>query len=246
MCCSLQLFIHCHLCSIAKPTCSQLSIHPDEKCPNDGNWGCCPLLQAVCCEDYVHCCPSGSLCDTEGMQCSGTSPLRRKSGALKSEIICPDKRSKCPSGSTCCKLLSDKYGCCPAENATCCADRMHCCPYGYKCDDSGQRCIQTLNVISSLRKHKATPIRSKLAIRMDHANEDSLDDHVDIVKCGYGRSCSAFSTCCEVTHDGRIHHMCCPIQNGVCCGSTCCPSGYHCRLGGRCEKHATRHHFFDF
>ncbi|KAJ1358362.1 hypothetical protein KIN20_016778 [Parelaphostrongylus tenuis] len=218
----------------------------------DGIWGCCPMENAVCCEDQVHCCPSNMRCDGNVSQCvgsdGGTSPLRRKFEALRDEVICPDMKSKCPSGTTCCKLLSDKYGCCPAENATCCPDHMHCCPQGYKCDTTGQRCIETetFKVISSLRKHKATPIREKPAIHMIHPNEDSFEDDTAFVKCGYGKSCPAFSTCCEVTHDGRIRHMCCPIQNGVCCESTCCPFGYHCRPKGGCEKHATRHSFFDF
>ncbi|PNI17697.1 GRN isoform 9, partial [Pan troglodytes] len=29
----------------------------------DGSWGCCPMPQASCCEDRVHCCPHGAFCD---------------------------------------------------------------------------------------------------------------------------------------------------------------------------------------
>ena len=32
-------------------TCCQLS---------SGDWGCCPLPNAVCCEDHLHCCPEGN------------------------------------------------------------------------------------------------------------------------------------------------------------------------------------------
>ncbi|CAG2175808.1 unnamed protein product [Oppiella nova] len=31
-------------------------------------WGCCPLLNAVCCRDGIHCCPSGTTCTTTGCQ----------------------------------------------------------------------------------------------------------------------------------------------------------------------------------
>ena len=29
-----------------------------------GQYGCCPLPEAVCCNDHVHCCPHGYTCDT--------------------------------------------------------------------------------------------------------------------------------------------------------------------------------------
>jgi len=46
-------------------------------CPNgntccakvDGGYGCCPLSDAVCCEDKIHCCPQGSQCDVSGGEC---------------------------------------------------------------------------------------------------------------------------------------------------------------------------------
>ncbi|VDO67525.1 unnamed protein product [Haemonchus placei] len=115
-----------------------------------GDWGCCPFPNAVCCSDHIHCCPQGTQCDPEKLHCTKTNgeifPPRRKGNAQQStdenEIICPDRRSKCPSGSTCCMLVSGKYGCCPVEGANCCADHLHCCPSGFTCDTSGQRCIQ--------------------------------------------------------------------------------------------------------
>ncbi|KAK5984430.1 hypothetical protein GCK32_017499 [Trichostrongylus colubriformis] len=121
------------------------------KLPN-GEWGCCPFPDATCCNDHIHCCPQGTECDVHGARCTQAngkvfSP-QKKSRAQKiteeSEIICPDRRSKCPSGSTCCMLVSGKYGCCPVEGANCCADHLHCCPSGFTCDTSGQRCIQNM------------------------------------------------------------------------------------------------------
>ncbi len=31
-------------------------------------WGCCPLVDAVCCEDKIHCCPSNTKCSQTGCQ----------------------------------------------------------------------------------------------------------------------------------------------------------------------------------
>lgn len=33
-------------------------------------------------------------------------------------VICPDGRSQCPDGSTCCELPSGKYGCCPMPHVS--------------------------------------------------------------------------------------------------------------------------------
>ncbi|CAB4039617.1 Hypothetical predicted protein [Paramuricea clavata] len=33
-----------------------------------GQWGCCPLPNAVCCSDGVHCCPHGSTCTSTSCQ----------------------------------------------------------------------------------------------------------------------------------------------------------------------------------
>ena len=50
------------------------------------------------------------------------------------ENRCPGSKASCPEHSTCCKLLSGSYGCCPIKNAICCQDSVHCCPEGYTCD----------------------------------------------------------------------------------------------------------------
>ncbi|OQV24029.1 hypothetical protein BV898_01985 [Hypsibius exemplaris] len=38
-------------------------------CASDQGWGCCPYANAVCCEDKVHCCPSGFSCDLVNKRC---------------------------------------------------------------------------------------------------------------------------------------------------------------------------------
>lgn len=58
-----------------------------------------------------------------------------------------DMASECPPATTCC-CLSDiagfcfSWGCCPMEEATCCADKEHCCPPDLPvCDTEEGRCL---------------------------------------------------------------------------------------------------------
>ena len=52
--------------------------------------------------------------------------------AAKKEVgsVTCDDGSSCPSGTTCCKLATGGYGCCPFPEAVCCDDGQHCCPNG--------------------------------------------------------------------------------------------------------------------
>ncbi|XP_022247686.1 granulins-like isoform X2 [Limulus polyphemus] len=120
-------------------------------CPNHNTcclvgykkWGCCPLRNAVCCEDKIHCCPEGTVCETQRGIClpkqENTVPEQALVPLLLPEhmVDCPDPRYHCPSGSTCCKLTSGVWGCCPFQDAVCCADAIHCCPAGMKCSEFG-------------------------------------------------------------------------------------------------------------
>uniref|UniRef100_A0A3P9NT83 Granulins domain-containing protein n=1 Tax=Poecilia reticulata TaxID=8081 RepID=A0A3P9NT83_POERE len=85
-------------------------------------WGCCPLPEVgvLCCKDGIHCCPSGHTCDPHQSSCS-TGPHRipwsTKLGALTepstlTDVKC-DNTSSCATGTTCCKLPSGEWGCCP-------------------------------------------------------------------------------------------------------------------------------------
>ena len=116
---------------------------------SSGQYGCCPLPNAVCCSDYIHCCPHGYTCDTAAGTCNkegDTSiPMVKKEPAKKVEnvknVICPDGKSECPDGNTCCQLESGKWGCCPLPKAVCCSDHLHCCPEDTTCDVSAGKCI---------------------------------------------------------------------------------------------------------
>ena len=75
------------------------------------------VLQAVCCDDHVHCCPQGTTCDVSHGKCNrGDMQMTwfMKTPAKQVEMVkCPDGHSECPDGNTCCKLSSGQYGCCP-------------------------------------------------------------------------------------------------------------------------------------
>uniref|UniRef100_A0A8C3YRV0 Progranulin n=1 Tax=Catagonus wagneri TaxID=51154 RepID=A0A8C3YRV0_9CETA len=210
---------------------------PDSQyqCPNsstcctmlDGSWGCCPLPQASCCEDKVHCCPQGTSCDLAHSRCvtdTGTHPLAKKTPAQKTnrtEVQCPDEKSQCLDNSTCCKVQGGNYGCCPLPNATCCADHGHCCRQGYVCDLIQRKCIS--------KDSEATDFLIKLPVNT-----------VREVKCDMEVSCPDDYTCCRLQSGAW---GCCPFVQAVCCQDHvhCCPTGYKCNIEkGTCDQGAHR------
>ena len=108
----------------ADTTCCQL---------DDGQYGCCPIPNALCCTDHIHCCPENYKCDVKAGRCNKGSvslPFYTKTKAIKknivSNVVCPDGISTCPTESTCCKMGSGQFACCPLPKATCCSDQLHC------------------------------------------------------------------------------------------------------------------------
>lgn len=85
---------------------------------SSGQYGCCPLPNAVCCSGSDHCCPAGYICDVSAGTCTSdrrSIPAYKKitaSPILFSDTLCPDRKSECPMGTKCCKLASGSYGCC--------------------------------------------------------------------------------------------------------------------------------------
>ncbi|WAQ94948.1 GRN-like protein [Mya arenaria] len=209
---------------------------------SDGQWGCCPIPNAVCCSDQVHCCPSGTTCDVKEGKClRGNTILDwfEKSPAKQyvKDVICPDG-SECQDGQTCCEMSnSDSYGCCPLPDAVCCSDGQHCCPIGYKCDLSAQRCTRGIFQFPWLRtrklKSKEKAGEEKKNSLLHHNNVQSAIDNELIdtkamdVKCGDGSTCPDQYTCCS---NGKGGFNCCPMPEGVCCADNvhCCPHGYVC------------------
>ncbi|KAK4288909.1 hypothetical protein Pmani_038093 [Petrolisthes manimaculis] len=137
---------------------------PDHQseCP-DGNtccrmkgskYGCCPMPRATCCSDMLHCCPHGYKCQNAGCYREEeghliehsfvTAPVTEVQEEIQEietlqveDVVCPDHHSSCPDGNTCCELGVNTWGCCPMPRATCCSDKEHCCPHGYRCADEG-------------------------------------------------------------------------------------------------------------
>uniref|UniRef100_A0A8C3CQK3 Granulin precursor n=1 Tax=Cairina moschata TaxID=8855 RepID=A0A8C3CQK3_CAIMO len=190
----------------------------------DGAWGCCPMPQASCCEDKVHCCPHATTCDLAHGRCvspHGDIPLSTKFPAWKSQwralaplrqVTCPDGRSACPDGATCCQLPSAQYGCCPLQNAVCCSDGQHCCPQGTTCD---------------LERSMCTSGTLAVTIRLSPVGD---------VKCDDEMSCPDGNTCCRLSSGAW---GCCPLEQAVCCKDHqhCCPRGYTCNAATQsCEK----------
>ncbi|XP_029013949.1 granulin a [Betta splendens] len=228
-----------------------------------GDWACCPLPEAVCCNDHEHCCPSGTTCDLTTVTCkgaSGSSPMTRKKPAFTTvapttvafstqkhetgivvaeqdekwkeedeeentgahnRVQC-DAHTSCPQYTTCCFMVSThKWGCCPLPQAVCCSDGSHCCPKQYKCDEHKTSCIKGEVVIPWYTKLQATT---------------SADAPPGSEQCGGLNQCPKDTTCCRLKSG---EWGCCPMQNAVCCPDQehCCPKGYTCNMASKsCQK----------
>uniref|UniRef100_A0A673HB86 Granulins-like n=1 Tax=Sinocyclocheilus rhinocerous TaxID=307959 RepID=A0A673HB86_9TELE len=206
--------------------CDSSHVCPDSNtcCKNiDGDWGCCPLPEAVCCKDQFHCCPHGTTCDFVTLTCTSNTTSHRevkdRVGKYNSRVPC-DSQTSCPDHTTCCLVAkTNKWGCCPLPNAVCCTDGEHCCPANYECDVTRVSCIRGDVVI---------PWYNKISAQSTPA--PSLD--LGAVECDEQSSCSADSTCC---HLSTGEWGCCPLPEAVCCPDQehCCPKGYRCDLRRR-------------
>ena len=191
---------------------------------SSGQYGCCPLPNALCCSDKVHCCPVGYTCGVETDTCTKDDsiiPIFKKQPAInapQNKIICPDQKSECSDSSTCCKLESGQYGCCPISNAVCCGDGEHCCPADYTCEVQKGTCTKGESTIPILKKQPA----------VNSPQNVMCDDNKTV--------CASSSTCCKLTSG---HYGCCPMTNAKCCsdGVHCCPADYTCNVAdGICSK----------
>uniref|UniRef100_A0A3B1IRE1 Granulin a n=1 Tax=Astyanax mexicanus TaxID=7994 RepID=A0A3B1IRE1_ASTMX len=120
------------------PLCSDVPCNDTVACPDEttccknvkGGWNCCPLPQAVCCEDFLHCCPHGKKCNLAAMTCddpSGSIPWlekkpsrpiggqnKEKGKAAAANVSC-DSSHFCPASSTCCKDVNAEWSCLELE-----------------------------------------------------------------------------------------------------------------------------------
>ncbi|XP_067906952.1 progranulin-like [Heterodontus francisci] len=146
-------------------------------------------------------------------------------------VMCPDG-SPCPDQSTCCKLQSGNYDCCPVEKAVC-KDGVHCCPHGTKCDPQRSVCKMDMVSIPWLIK--------KPALIGSEAQQNSLSSDASVVRCDDTHVCKTGSSCCKMWHNGW---GCCPFPNGHCCwdGLHCCPKYHYCDMG----KHLCKRFFASY
>ena len=78
-----------------------------------------PPLQAVCCEDHLHCCPHGTVCNLEASTCddptvnTAVMPWLQYVPVLPIETDKCDKSTSCPGKSTCCRTVTGEWACCP-------------------------------------------------------------------------------------------------------------------------------------
>ncbi|KAI1711148.1 granulin domain-containing protein [Ditylenchus destructor] len=135
------------------------------------------------------------LAHTQQRRLNGEQLMRQMwSGGNDPEVICPDKKSKCPAHTTCCALedadvsefvaagpgdqyTGPVYGCCPAEHAVCCEDHLHCCPENTRCDVEEGRCIQDQSGFSRpwQRKFASTKIVLKPAVEFSGPSERNCE-----------------------------------------------------------------------
>ena len=139
------------------------------------------------------------------------SPLLRLSltaNRVNAEV-CPDGKSECISGETCCPLEDVAgYTCCPLENAVCCTGGQYCCPTNHTCN--GSMCVHTTN--------NGTFSHSKST---EHPSRG-----LDAVICPDKNKCSS-GTCCQQSSGVW---GCCPFEKAVCCEDKlhCCPQEFDC------------------
>ncbi|GCB80098.1 hypothetical protein scyTo_0017081 [Scyliorhinus torazame] len=116
------------------------------------------------------------------------------------KLQCPDGRL-CPEQSTCCKLESGNYDCCPVEKRS-------------QSDDSGD--------FSPLSwKTHSIPVESKI-LEMEAGARSSSVSSDSSIHCDYTHYCPDGWACCKMLTGSW---SCCPHLTTVCCyqGTRCCP-----------------------
>uniref|UniRef100_A0A3B4VGM4 Granulins domain-containing protein n=1 Tax=Seriola dumerili TaxID=41447 RepID=A0A3B4VGM4_SERDU len=203
----------------------------------EGGWACCPLPEAVCCEDFIHCCPKGKTCNLAAQTCDGDTssmpwvekvPAIPKQGVQSKDVPC-DSTTSCEDGTTCCKTEEGGWACCPLPEAVCCEDFIHCCPKGKTCNLAAQTCDDDTSSMPWVDKVPAIP---KQGVQVGN------------VACDPTASCPDGNTCCK---NKAGLWACCPLPEAVCCSDMmhCCPTGYTCTEAGACIQN-TRLHWYNW
>ncbi|XP_048846873.1 granulin a isoform X1 [Brienomyrus brachyistius] len=196
-----------------------------------GGWACCPMPEAVCCDDHVHCCPHGTKCNLASSTCDNATssipwleklPTINRQSAKGQDVPCDDTTA-CPDNATCCKTTTGGWACCPMPEAVCCDDHVHCCPHGTKCNLASSTCDNATRSIPWLEK--LPTINRQSAKGQD-------------VPCDDTTACPVNATCCKTTTGGWA---CCLMPEAVCCDDHvhCCPHGTKCNLASSTCDNAT-------
>ncbi|XP_036794566.1 progranulin isoform X2 [Oncorhynchus mykiss] len=210
----------------------------------EGGWACCPLPQAVCCSDFIHCCPHGKKCNQAAQTCDDPSgspsepwlkkvPAVLREGKLPGDVTC-DPTHVCPDNTTCCKTASGGWACCPLPEAVCCEDHEHCCPHGTTCDLAGLTCdgpsgsepmVGKVPALTTLAPDHEEAATDQQGVQMDDMELPTEDDKD--VPCDESTACLDGTTCCKTQEGGWA---CCPLPQAVCCSDFihCCPHGKKC------------------
>ena len=70
-----------------------------------------------------------------------SEPLRYPSSPVT--VLCPDKMGTCPSGSTCCQLVTGRYGCCSFPQVTIATHGLSRGTLSDHCDQTMLACMNT-------------------------------------------------------------------------------------------------------
>ncbi|XP_014912315.1 granulin a isoform X1 [Poecilia latipinna] len=200
-------------------------------------WGCCPLPKAVCCADGSHCCPENYKCNEDKTTCIRGEveiPWYTKLPAITRVQVDPnnvqcDDDHQCPEHTSCCKLFTGEWGCCPLQNAVCCSDKEHCCPEGYTCDVVSNSCQKLI-----LLQLETLPL---IPVFLPEYHLELAPLKHRVVQCDEQKSCPDDNTCCRTS---ATTWGCCPAPHAVCCSDMkhCCPAGYTCTEEGSCVQNS--------
>uniref|UniRef100_A0A3Q2ZK57 Granulin b n=1 Tax=Hippocampus comes TaxID=109280 RepID=A0A3Q2ZK57_HIPCM len=157
-----------------------------------GEYGCCPMPDATCCSDGLHCCPHGTICNLAAATCDDPA-----NGAASVRAISPpntkcNESMVCPGTSTCCQDVAGDWACCPLKEAVCCHDGFHCCPHGKRCNLEAKTCDDASGVAPPLPwLAKTTAVATGVT---------ACDEHT---------SCPKGASCCFMKSAGKWG--CCPL-----------------------------------